>query len=273
MDHPAPSPRRSAFADKLAPFADFTFADAAAFTHRGRWFDFFRRHRIGPAFTGRIVFEIGCADADSLARIAAKHPATAFVGLDWKYRALHTGAARVAELGLRNVALLRARAQDIARIFADREIDEIWIFHPDPCDRDVELKNRLIAEPFLLDAHRTLRDDASLLALKTDHPGYYQWTLALLGLPAPAWFSPDHPVTPASPRTRRRDLMRQEDLPAPSDAIRRHFDVAANSPDFWNDPAALAHTAPRPFANEVTFFESRFLKKRLPIYYIEMRKR
>src|SRR4051812_9875522 len=100
--------RRSAFADKLRDYADFASDDDAAFAHRGRWAEFFR-HRIGAAFDRRIVFEIGCSDADFLARVAAKHPHTAFVGLDWKYRALHAGAERVASLGLRNVALLRGR--------------------------------------------------------------------------------------------------------------------------------------------------------------------
>jgi tRNA G46 methylase TrmB len=137
----------------------------------------------------------------------------------------------------------------------------------------VELKNRLIAEPFLVDVHRVLRDRTSVLALKTDHPGYYQWTLALFGLTAPEWFDAAHDATPTSPRVRRRDLMRREDLPPPSDAVRRSFDVVMNSPDYWNDRAAIAHSAGRAFAGEMTSFESRFAKKRLPIYYLEMRKK
>src|SRR5690349_17617214 len=121
--HPgAPPPRRSVYADRLNDFADFTFVDAAAFTHRGHWADFFRP-RIGPAFDGRIVFEIGCSDAAFLACIAAKKPNTAFVGLDWKYKALHDGAQRVATAKLPNVALLRARGQDVLKIFAPREVD------------------------------------------------------------------------------------------------------------------------------------------------------
>src|SRR3954466_14034596 len=101
MDSAVPR-RRSVFAGKLRDYADFAFDDDAAFAHRGRWADFFRE-RIGAAFGGRVTFEIGCADADFLARVAAKHPDTAFVGLDWKYRTLHDGAARAADLGLRNV--------------------------------------------------------------------------------------------------------------------------------------------------------------------------
>lgn len=277
-------PRRSVYADRLRAFPAIAFADEAAFGHRGRWADFFRQ-RIGPGFDGRIVLEVGCSDAALLSSIAARHPATGFVGLDWKCKALHDGAGRVADLGLDNVALLRGRGQDVLRIFADGEVDEVWVFHPDPCDRDVELKNRLIAEPFLLDVHRVLRDGRSVLSLKTDHPGYYQWVLGLFGLPEPAWFQAARESSATNsvatyggaavpaPRVRARDLVRRDEIPDPSDAIRHRFDVAMNSADYWHDPAALAHTASRCFSGEVTLFERRFTKKRLPIYYFEVRKK
>lgn len=265
---------RSIYAGKLAEFPEIAFGDAAAFVHRGRWGDFFRS-RIGAEFDGRIIFEIGCADAAFLSRISAKHPRSGFVGLDWKCKAVYDGASRVMELGLRNVALLRGRGQDVRRIFADNEIDEIWVFHPDPCDKPAELKNRLIGEAFLADAHHVLRDGGSLLALKTDHPGYYQWSLALFGLPQPEWFAVASGTTAHTgmPRTRTRDLMRRSDLPPPSRIIRSRFDVSSNSADFWNDSVALAKASHRAFAGEATQFESRFIKKRLPIYYLEMRKK
>ncbi|MEO6435460.1 MAG: hypothetical protein ABIP55_06815 [Tepidisphaeraceae bacterium] len=233
--------RRSIFADKLLDFPDIAFVDEAAFQHRGRWGEFFRQ-RIGGAFNGRIIFEVGCFDAAYLVRLAAKHPQTGFVGLDWKYKALYDGAQRVAGAGLRNIALLRGRAQDVRKIFTDGEVDEIWVFHPDPCDGPRELHNRLIAQPFLLDVHHVLRDESSTLALKTDHPGYYQWVLGLFDLPA-------HEKTLA------------------------RFSVEACSADFWNDAGVLAHTCNRAFAGENTTFEARFIKKRMPIYYVEMRKR
>ena len=269
---------RSIYAESFRDFADFTFDDDGVFEHRGVWRDFFQQ-RIGPAFDGRLILEVGCFDAAYLSNIAAQFPHTAFVGLDWKCKALYDGAQRIAALGLRNIALLRGRGQDVLRIFARLEVDEIWVFHPDPCARDVELKNRLIGEPFLMDVHAVLRDPTSTLSLKTDHPGYYQWVLGLFGLPEPHWFQAPHnpattnpSMTPA-PRLRARDLMPTQQIPSPSEALRSHFDVTMNSPDYWHDPAALAHSATRCFGGQVTLFESRFVKKRLPIYYLEVRKK
>lgn len=168
--------------------------------------------------------------------------------------------------------LLRARGQDLLNIFGTGELDEIWVFHPDPCDRDVELKNRLINETFLINAHAALKPADSVLAIKTDHPGYYQWLLSLVGLPEPIWFKePSDAIS--HPKLRREDLMRQEDLPKLSQAASERFTIAMNAPDFWNDTAAQSHTAGRLFAGEQTLFESRFVRKRQPIHYLELRKR
>jgi tRNA G46 methylase TrmB len=258
--------RRNPYADRLnAEFGEFAFGGEDAFARRGRWREFFR-DRIGATFDGRVIFEIGCSDAEFLTRVAAKHPDTAFVGLDWKPRTVYEGAARVSGTELRNVALLRGRAQDVRRIFADGELDEIWLFHPDPCDKPKELKHRLLAEPFLLDAHAVLRGPGSTLTLKTDHPGYYQWTLALLGLPEPA-------ALRGNPRVKARELMRPEDFPPVSEAVVRRFEVTINSPDFWSDDAAQTYATQRPFAGERTAFEQRFAVKGRPIYAIELAKR
>jgi tRNA G46 methylase TrmB len=258
------SNRRSVYADRLREFSDFAFGDDEVFARRGRWRGYFR-DRIGPTYDGRVILEIGCADGAFVSRIAAQHQNAAFIGLDWKAKAVYDGARRVAEEGLRNVTLLRGRAQDIRKIFADAELDEIWVFHPDPCDRDADLKNRLIAPPFLADVHHVLRDHSSTLTLKTDHPSYYQWVLALLGLPEPDWSQHS--------RTRTRDLIPAESLPPASDKVRRMYDVVMNSANYWTDPAAQSHTAGRAFAGLATTYESRFMKKRLPIYFIELRKK
>jgi tRNA (guanine-N7-)-methyltransferase len=270
MSRIIPTPR-SAFAAQLRAFPDFVFPDSAALQHRGRWAAYFR-DRIGPGFDGRIVLEIGCWDVTFLSRIAAKFPTSGFIGLDWKCRPLYTGALRLKENGALNVALLRGRGQDCAEMFAPAEVDEIWVFHPDPCAGEDERQHRLIAEPFLKDAHAILRDECSALCLKTDHAGYYQSVLGLFGLPEPPWFADNAHGSPA-PRVRRGDLMRQEDVPSPNPMVQQLFEVAATSGDFWNDPAVLARTARHAFTGETTAFEQRFVSKRWPIYYFEMHKR
>lgn len=263
---------RSNFADRLKEFPDHAFADAGIFRHRGNWRDYFRR-RAGLGFDGRVILEVGSFDAAFLCDIAERHPQTAFIGLDWKFKATYVGAERIAARSLRNVALLRGRAQDLRHVFADGEIDEVWVFHPEPCDEPNQAQNRLIAAPFLADVHAVLRDDASTLSLKTDHPGYYQWVLGLLRLPEPAHFAAAREGAVTSPRVRPRDLLPVAETPAADPAITDRFVVAATSANYWHDPAVLAHTAGRAFTDQPTTYERRFLRKRQPIYYIELRKK
>jgi len=220
---------RSIYAGKLGEFSEFAFADVAATRHCGQWRTFFAG-RIGEQFDGRVILEIGCYNAQFLSTIAAAHPHTAFVGLDWKCKQLYNGACHIVDHPIQNVALLRARAQDIAKMFAPGELDEIWIFHPEPCAEEHELKNRLIAEPFLRDARTALRDGGAI-SLKTDHHGYYEWTLATAG------------------------------------------EIAFHSADFWNDPVAIGRTKNRAFAGQITTYEQRFLKRKQPIYFVEISKR
>jgi tRNA (guanine-N7-)-methyltransferase len=229
---------RSNYSHRLIEYPDLIFPDEQAFKHRAHWRPFFG-NRIGSTFNGQLIFEIGCNDATFLTTIAQKHPNTAFVGLDWKVKAIYDAAARVSALDLNNVALLRNRAQDITKIFGPNELNEIWIFHPDPCDREVELKNRLISEPFLLDAQGVLRDANSRIYLKTDHPDYYKWTLKVLE----------------------------------SQAIHQAFDLTVSSSNFWADEHALKQTTHRLFAGATTTFEDRFRRKKQPIYYVELRNR
>lgn len=258
-------PRRSIFADRLAEHAAFASGDDAVFARRGGWRSFFSS-RVGPAFSGKLIVEIGCSDAASLVSMAAKHPADGFVGLDWKAKQVFVGAERVASLGLKNVALLRARAQDLPRIFADGEIDEMLIFHPEPCDRPEELANRLFDEAFLAAIQPTLSEQA-LVTVKTDHVGYYQWMLALFGISRP-----DFTKIALTTKLRTRDLVADDALPPASEPLRRLYKITMRSHDFWNDPAVLDATAGRCFAGEVTMFEQRFLKKRQPIFFFELRK-
>jgi tRNA (guanine-N7-)-methyltransferase len=260
--------RRSVFADRLLEFPDLVFSDGAERCLRGHWRDHFRR-RIGAAFDDALILDIGCANGELLLKVAAKRPRTAFIGLDWKCRSLYHAAQRLAEAGVPNVALLHGRAQEIDAIVARRELDEIWLFHPEPCDTDKTLPHRLFDDTFLLEAHRALPHGGRLM-LKTDHAGYFQWALALFGEPEPPLFVEVRQGLKATARVRRSELVDPAKLPAPSDVLIKRFQPTVMSLDYWNDPLARAATAVHAFADETSGYEARFKTKRWPIYYMEL---
>ncbi len=227
---PPPPPKpRSIYAEKLGEYPDVIFPDTAAKARQGAWAELFRE-RIGTAFSGQIILDVGCFDAGYLSEIAIGHPTIGFIGIDWKYKAIYDGGNRISGLQQKNIILIHGRGNEISDFFHTRELDEIWVLHPDPCDQPHELKNRLINERFLAVALSLLRS-GGLLTLKTDHAGYYQWAADALA------------------RTPR-------------------FELITASNDFWNDPVALAHTAHRPYAGHRTLFETRFIRRKQPIYFL-----
>lgn len=118
-----------------------------------------------------MVLDVGTYDALLLGSVAPEHPDTLFVGLDWKARPLYLAAERLREKGVENVRLLQASAQAIERMFGPGELDEIWVFHPEPFDNGKEKGQRLLTLAYVTALTRLLRPGGSVV-IKTDHPGY-----------------------------------------------------------------------------------------------------
>jgi tRNA G46 methylase TrmB len=234
---------RSVYAERLGEYPEVILPEGVAQGIRRTWGDFFVRRTEG-AFSGQIVLDVGCFNAAYLAAIAANHPATAFVGIDWKYKAIFDGGRTVSERGLKNLVLMHGRGREIGRWFGERELAEVWVLHPDPCDGPKELKNRLVAGPFMLEVARVLRP-GGLFTLKTDHAEYFAWARGVFGV---------------------EDRVA---LPPQVDEVARLFQVSAMSADYWADAGVRAQTAGRPYAGQRTHFEERFIRRRQPIHFLE----
>ncbi|MBI3544107.1 MAG: hypothetical protein HY075_12625 [Deltaproteobacteria bacterium] len=254
------------YAQRIGEFASFVFNEPDI-DRAGKWRDFFVA-RAG-ADPRRLICEVGCSNAFFLGDIAARNQNTGFVGIDWKFKIVYKGARRVESLGLKNVALLRCHAQLLTRIFGEGEVDELWVFFPDPWAKKPQLKHRLLQESFLGAAHRVLKPGGRLY-VKTDHPGYFQWLLALFGAeqpPLPEYSARNPAVRSYSARQVKVRRLEDDNLPPPSDVVRRAFALERYSTDYWGgsfvEPAAM-------FAGAKTLFEETFVKEGLPIYYLEL---
>ncbi|MBI2604467.1 MAG: methyltransferase domain-containing protein [Deltaproteobacteria bacterium] len=262
------STHKNPYAGRLGEFSGIAFDAAAASERKGVWREFFRGSmERGPE---RLVFEVGCSNAGFLASIAEANPDAAFVGIDWKFKVLFKGAKRVHGMGLKNVALLRGKAQEISRIFGEDELDEVWVFFPDPWAKKPQLKHRLIQEAFLLDCARVLKPGGRVF-IKTDHPGYFQWMLALWGAPRPVLPAYDGPVpTERGMRAKQmlvRKPMDEDQLPNASAAVCARFEIVRQSIDYASLSAAELGTL---FGGRDTLFEKGFREQKLPIYFLEV---
>ncbi len=258
---------KNPYADKLSEFPNLAFHEEQAQALKSKWSEHFSKKKI--------IFEIGCSNATFLGDIAAANTDAAFVGMDWKFKILYKGAKRSHDLALKNIALIRGKAENMTRIFAAGELDEIWIFFPDPWAKKSQLKNRLIRDSFFAECSQVLKPGGRI-HIKTDHPGYFQWMLAVLGAPQPVL--PDYRAeVPAGEKGMHvkqmlvRKPMAAAELPPKGENAAGLFSIEKMSIDYWKEfPLA---PGPRIFSNYVTLFEKGFIAQKLPVYYLSLCRR
>lgn len=141
------------------------------FPLKGRWNEAFFKN------TNPIVLELGCGKGEYAVGMARRFKEKNFIGIDIKGARMWSGASRVAEEGLRNVAFVRTSIELIASFFNPGEVAEIWITFPDPQMKKV--RKRLISTRFLQLYRQILKPDG-IIHLKTDSPFLYTYTRELI---------------------------------------------------------------------------------------------
>lgn len=131
-----------------------------------------------------LTLEIGTAKGEFLLGLARQFPERNFIGLERKADRLYHIARDAAAEGLSNVWLLRADAYVLTEIFAEGELDQIWLTFPDPYPKDRHTKHRL-THPYFLEQYRRVLCPGGWLDFKTDNAPLFAYTremLASLGI-------------------------------------------------------------------------------------------
>jgi tRNA (guanine-N7-)-methyltransferase len=127
---------------------------------------------LGPPL--RLVIEIGFGRGEFLLELAAKHPDTAFVGIEVSFKRVLKLARKLARSELRNVRLAESRGQVVvAECCAPASVDEFWINFSDPWPKDRHAHRRFIQSPTVAAIGRALRP-GGLLHVATDDVPYAQ---------------------------------------------------------------------------------------------------
>ena len=126
-----------------------------------------------------IIIELGCGKGEYSVGLAQRYPNKNFVGIDIKGARFWRGAKTAVESGMRNVAFVRTQIELINFIFAQNEVDEIWITFPDPQIKYKRTKHRMTNSEFLQMYKKILKPDG-VVNLKTDSEFMHGYTLGLL---------------------------------------------------------------------------------------------
>lgn len=142
------------------------------FTLKGKWNTHFNNNN-------PIVLELGCGKGEYTIALARKNPKINYIGIDLKGARFWRGAKTALEDNLPNVAFIRTQIELIDLLFAENEVDEIWITFPDPQIKYTRTKHRLTNAEFLRKYNTVLKPDG-IVNLKTDSEFMHGYTLGLL---------------------------------------------------------------------------------------------
>lgn len=142
------------------------------FKWKGKWADFFGNNN-------PIVLELGCGKGEYTVGLATRHANKNHIGIDIKGARFWRGAKTALEGNLANVAFLRTQIELVDLLFAENEVDEIWITFPDPQIKFKRTKHRMTNPEFLAKYRKILRP-GGLVNLKTDSEFMHGYTLGLL---------------------------------------------------------------------------------------------
>lgn len=126
-----------------------------------------------------LVLELGCGKGEYCLGLSKRDPNRNYLGIDIKGARIWRGAKTALEEENNRVAFLRTQIDLVDLIFAENEIDEIWITFPDPQIKYKRTKHRLTNSKFLQKYKKILKP-GGLITLKTDSEFMHGYTLGLL---------------------------------------------------------------------------------------------
>ena len=140
---------------------------------KGQWRkDFFKNDN-------PLVLELGCGKGEYTVGLAKRYPNKNFIGIDIKGARFWRGAKTALEENISNAAFIRTQIELVDLVFAENEVDEIWITFPDPQIKYKRTKHRMTNIHFLERYKKVLKPEG-LMHLKTDSEFMHGYTLGLL---------------------------------------------------------------------------------------------
>ncbi len=120
--------------------------------------------------------EIGMGKGQFLLTLAQQNPDVNYVGIEKYSSVLIRALARQEELKLQNLRLIRYDAETIDELFADGEVNRIYLNFSDPWPKDRHAKRRLTSDRFLARYARILAPEGRV-EFKTDNVDLFDFSL------------------------------------------------------------------------------------------------
>lgn len=139
------------------------------FEQKGKWQSLFDSEQ-------PIGLEIGTGKGQFIANMAKQHPEMNFIGIEKAESIIVTAIQKVKDADVSNVHLVHENAEDLRDMFAENEVDTIFLNFSDPWPKVRHEKRRLTYKSFLEQYENVLKDGGKIV-LKTDNRGLFEYSL------------------------------------------------------------------------------------------------
>ena len=144
---------------------------------KGRWHEFFGNDN-------PIRIEVGMGKGKFIMELAQMNPDINYVGIERYSSVLLRGLQKRAELELSNIYFMRIDALELADVFAEDEVERIYLNFSDPWPKDRHAKRRLTSRQFFARYDEVLAPEGRL-EFKTDNQDLF--TFSLEEIPEAGW--------------------------------------------------------------------------------------
>ena len=136
---------------------------------KGRWHEFFGNDN-------PIRIEVGMGKGKFIMELAQMNPDINYVGIERYSSVLLRGLQKRAELELSNIYFMRIDALELADVFAENEVERIYLNFSDPWPKARHAKRRLTSTEFLARYEKVLVESGRV-EFKTDNTELFNFSL------------------------------------------------------------------------------------------------
>ena len=140
--------------------------------HKGKWNGIFGNDNA-------VHLEIGCGKGGFITALAAANTDISYVAVEKNDNCIVMAMEKAGALNISNVKFMRCDARLLSEIFAEGEIERIYLNFSDPWPKGKHEKRRLTHDDFLKCYRGILKKDGDL-QLKTDNQDFFEFSMERL---------------------------------------------------------------------------------------------
>lgn len=137
--------------------------------NKGKWNEIFGNDN-------PIRIEVGMGKGRFIMQLAAQNPRINYIGIEKYSSVLLRALEKQEEEKLSNIMFIRMDAEEIAEVFAEGEVDRIYLNFSDPWPKDRHAKRRLTSGQFLARYDSILKKDG-VVEFKTDNRVLFDYSV------------------------------------------------------------------------------------------------